>query len=57
MPGMFPVNISRIPVLFAMVLFFASASGKFEQRRVRVVAAFAAAVFASAIVRSAMLPR
>src|SRR5205814_5026236 len=37
-------------VLFAAVLFFASASGKFEQRRVRVVAfAFAVAVFAFAV--------
>jgi hypothetical protein len=45
-------------VLFATVLFFASASGKFEQRRVRVVAfAFAVAVFAFALVRTAMLPR
>jgi hypothetical protein len=36
-------------VLFATVLFFASASGKFEQRRVRIVAfCFAVAVFASA---------
>jgi hypothetical protein len=44
-------------VLFATVLFFASASGKFEQRRVRSVAfAFAAAVFAFALVRTAMLP-
>jgi hypothetical protein len=44
-------------VLFAMVLFFASASGKFEQRRVRIVAfAFAVAVFAFAIVRTATLP-
>src|SRR5207249_4010588 len=44
-------------VLFATVLFFASASGKFEQRRVRAVAfAFAAAVFAFALVRTAMLP-
>jgi hypothetical protein len=44
-------------VLFATVLFFASASGKFEQRRVRLVAfAFAAAVFAFAVVRTAMLP-
>src|SRR5213596_1214778 len=44
-------------VLFAAVLFFASASGKFEQRRVRMVAfAFAAAVFAFALVRTAMLP-
>jgi hypothetical protein len=44
-------------VLFATVLFFASASGKFEQRRVRVVAfAFAVAVFAFAVVRTATLP-
>jgi hypothetical protein len=45
-------------VLFATVLFFASASGKFEQRRVRVVAfAFAIAVFLFAVIRTAMLPR
>jgi len=45
-------------VLFATVLFFASASGKFEQRRVRVVAfAFATAVFLFAITRMAMLPQ
>jgi hypothetical protein len=45
-------------VLFATVLFFASASGKFEQRRVRAVAfAFALAVFAFALARTAMLPR
>jgi hypothetical protein len=44
-------------VLFAAVLFFASASGKFEQRRVRVIAfAFAVAVFAFAVMRTAMLP-
>lgn len=44
-------------VLFATVLFFASASGKFEQRRVRLVAfAFATAVFIFAIVRTVMLP-
>jgi hypothetical protein len=44
-------------VLFAAVLFFASASGKFEQRRVRVAAfGFATAVFAFAILRTAMLP-
>src|SRR5205809_5773093 len=44
-------------VLFATVLFFASASGKFEQRRVRVVAfAFAVTVFLFAVVRTAMLP-
>ena len=45
-------------VLFATVLFFASASGRFEQRRVRVVAfAFAVAVFAFAVMRTVMLPR
>jgi len=45
-------------VLFATVLFFASALGKFEQRRVRVVAFFfAVAVFAFAIARTIMLPR
>src|SRR5205823_12952814 len=45
-------------VLFATVLFFASASGKFEQRRVRVVAfAFAVAVFLFGVVLTAMLPR
>jgi hypothetical protein len=44
-------------VLFATVLFFASASGKFEQRRVRLVAfVFAAAVFIFAVVRTVMLP-
>jgi hypothetical protein len=44
-------------VLFATVLFFASASGKFEQRRVRVVAfAFAVAMFAFAVIRTVMLP-
>jgi len=44
-------------VLFATVLFFASASGKFEQRRVRSVAFFfAVAVFVFAVVRTAMLP-
>jgi hypothetical protein len=44
-------------VLFATVLFFASAAGKFEQPRVRRVAfAFAAAVFTFAVVRTAMLP-
>jgi hypothetical protein len=44
-------------VLFATVLFFASASGKFEQRRVRMVAfAFAVAVFLFAVARTAMLP-
>jgi hypothetical protein len=45
-------------VLFATVLFFANASGKFEQRRVRVVAfAFAFAIFAFAAIRMAMLPQ
>jgi len=45
-------------VLFATVLFFASASGKFDQRRVRVVAfAFAVAVFMFAVLRTLMLPR
>jgi hypothetical protein len=45
-------------VLFATVLFFANASGKFEQRRVRVVAfIFAVAVFMFALLRTAMLPR
>ena len=44
-------------VLFAAVLFFAGASGKFEQRRVRLVSfSFAAAVFIFAVVRTAMLP-
>lgn len=45
-------------VLFATVLFFASAAGKFEQRRVRTVAIlFATAVFLFAAVRVMMLPR
>jgi hypothetical protein len=45
-------------VLFATVLFFASASGKFEQRRVRVVSfAFAAGILAAAVTRMAMLPQ
>ena len=45
-------------VLFATVLFFASASAKFEQRRVRVVAfIFAIAVFVFAVLRTAVLPR
>src|ERR1043166_2934683 len=44
-------------VLFATVLFFASASGKFEQRRVRVIAfAFAVAVFMFALVRTLTFP-
>ena len=45
-------------VLFAAVLFFANASSRFEQRRVRVVAfAFAVAVFMFAVARTLMLPR
>jgi hypothetical protein len=44
-------------VLFAAVLFFASASGKFEQRRVRLVTfIFAASVFIFALVRTTILP-
>ena len=44
-------------VLFATVLFFANASIKFEQRRVRIVAfLFALSVFAFAAIRIAMLP-
>ena len=44
-------------VLFAAVLFFASASGRFEQRRVRLVAfSFATAVFIFAVIRTVMLP-
>jgi len=40
------------------VLFFANASAKFEQRRVRVVAfIFAVAVFLFAVLRTAVLPR
>ena len=45
-------------VLFATVLFFANASAKFEQRRVRIVAfIFAVAVFAFALLRTVILPR
>jgi hypothetical protein len=45
-------------VLFATVLFFANASGKFEQPRVRTVAfAFAVALFLLAVIRTAMLPQ
>jgi hypothetical protein len=45
-------------VLFATVLFFANASAKFEQRRVRVVAfIFAVAVFMFAVLRTVVLPR
>jgi hypothetical protein len=44
-------------VLFATVLFFASASGKFEQQRVRSLAfIFAVAVFLFALLRTGMLP-
>jgi hypothetical protein len=44
-------------VLFATVLFFAGTAGKFEQRRVRVVAFFfALAVFTFAIAQIVMLP-
>jgi hypothetical protein len=44
-------------VLFATVLFFAGASTKFEQRRMRVVAfIFAVAVFGFALTRTLMLP-
>src|SRR5436309_4558145 len=44
-------------VLFAAVLFFANTAGRFEQRRVRIVAfTFALAVFTYAVVRIAMLP-
>src|SRR5438132_5055138 len=56
-PALFPVSTANT-VLFAAVLFFASASGKFEQRRVRVIAfAFAVAVFAFAVIRMLMLPQ
>ena len=45
-------------VLFATMLFFANAVIKFEQKRVRIVAfAFAVAVFAFAVVRTALLPK
>ena len=44
-------------VLFAAVLFFANAAGKFEQRRVRVVAfIFTLAIFAFVVTRIAILP-
>jgi hypothetical protein len=44
-------------VLFAAVLFFANTAGRFEQRRVRVLAfTFALALFTYAVVRIAMLP-
>src|SRR2546427_13207954 len=52
--GQYPANT----VLFATVLFFANASAKFEQRRVRVVAfIFAVAVFVFAVLRTTVLPR
>lgn len=45
-------------VLFATVLFFANASAKFEQHRVRLVSfAFALAIFAFAVIRTALFPR
>ena len=45
-------------VLFATVLFFANASAKFEQHRVRSVTfVFALAMFAFAMVRTVMFPR
>jgi len=44
-------------VMFAAVLFFANAAGKFEQARVRIVSFFfAVGVFVFAVVRIAMLP-
>jgi hypothetical protein len=44
-------------VMFATVLFFANAAGKFEQARVRIVSFFfAVGVFAFAVLRIAMLP-
>ena len=44
-------------VLFAATLFFANAAGKFDQRRVRLLASiFAIAVFAFAVARIVMLP-
>jgi len=45
-------------VLFATVLFFANASAKFEQHRVRMVSfTFALTIFAFAVIRTAMFPR
>jgi hypothetical protein len=44
-------------VMFAAVLFFANAAGKFEQARVRIVSfVFAIGVFIFAVVRIAILP-
>ena len=45
-------------VLFATVLFFANAAGKFEQRRVRLASiCFAVPIFAFAVTRTMMLPQ
>ena len=45
-------------VLFAAVLFFANASSRFEQRRVRITSfAFAVGLFLFAVMRTAILPR
>jgi hypothetical protein len=45
-------------VMFAAVLFFANAAGKFEQARVRLVSfVFAIGVFTFAVARIAMLPQ
>jgi hypothetical protein len=44
-------------VMFATVLFFANAAGKFEQARVRIISfVFAIAVFTFALARIALLP-
>ena len=44
-------------VLFATVLFFAGTAGKFEQPRVRLLAAiFGVAVFAFAVARTLLMP-
>jgi len=44
-------------VLFAAVLFFANAAGKFEQRRVQIVSSFfAVGVFVFAVLRITLLP-
>ena len=44
-------------VMFATVLFFANAAGKFQQARVRIVSfLFAVGVFAFAVVRIVLLP-
>jgi hypothetical protein len=43
--------------MFATVLFFSNAAGKFEQTRVRIVSFFfAVSVFAFAMLRIALLP-